>query len=1066
MNHETVDGSEAVARTAYRVSEVIAIYPITPASGMAELCDQWATDGRPNLWGVVPDVIELQSEAGAAGTLHGAATRGALATTFTASQGLLLMMPNMFKLAGELTPAVIHVAARSVATHALSIFGDHSDVMAIRSTGWAMLCASSVQEAADFALVAHAATLKSRVPFLHFFDGFRTSHEVSTIEIPSDDNIRALIDDDSVSDLRSRGLDPDRPILRGSAQNPDVYFQAREAINPYIDSVPNIVESTFNDLARQTGRNYGLVDYSGDPAAERVIVVMGSASGAISEAVEALVSRGERVGLLQIRLYRPFPSAAFLASLPSTTKRIAVLDRTKEPGATGDPLFLDVVSTLADTGEDRPRVIVTGGRYGLASKEFTPAMAKAVFDDLSSTVPKRRFTIGINDDVSHTSLPVDASFVTDNADLRAVVFGLGSDGTVGANKSTTKIVADHAMKFAEGYFVYDSKKSGSMTVSHLRFSSRPIRSTYLVSDAHVVACHQIGLLERVDVLACARVGGNFLLDSPFAPERTWDQLPADAQRHIIEKKLRVHVIDGHRVATEVGLPGLISTVMQAAFFRVTNILPKGKGLDPLRDAVRQTYAHLGPRVVDANLSAVDLAQDRIVELAIPDSVTGHPRRTPVPDNASDFVHRVTSRILAGEGDLLPVSALPVDGTFPTGTSRVEKRRLATEIPVWDPEICIDCGRCTLVCPHAAIRMKVHREYARTSAPTGFLFKDFRSHEHPGLQLTIQVAPEDCTGCGVCVDVCPAHSKSQLKHKALNMNPIGELLDAQIESWSFFTEMDSVEPGILDPATVKGAQSREPLFEFSGACAGCGETPYLKLLTQLFGDRSIIANATGCSSIYGGNLPTTPWSKNREGRGPAWSNSLFEDNAEFGLGMRIALDIQNEVARQTLKRLSIISTEIPPTLSSRLLAIDPAQPIDDASLHTQRTLQSQLDSLLSQLHTRVMKLASWLAACHQLPERSFGATFGLWVVTAGPTTSEPAGSTMYWDPAETSTSWCSTLRSTRTPEVKHQKRPLVRRLPSFLRQGKPRRRRTSGSKLDATEMFTWPKSRLERMTFKP
>jgi pyruvate-ferredoxin/flavodoxin oxidoreductase len=951
MNRETVDGSEAVARTAYRVSEVIAIYPITPASGMAELCDQWATQGQPNLWGVVPDVIELQSEAGAAGTLHGAATHGALATTFTASQGLLLMMPNMFKLAGELTPAVIHVAARSVATHALSIFGDHSDVMAVRSTGWAMLCASSVQEAADFALVAHAATLKSRVPFLHFFDGFRTSHEVSTIEIPSDSNIRALIDEQSVSNLRRRGLDPDHPILRGSAQNPDVYFQAREAINPYIDSVPKIVESTFKDLAQQTGRSYGLVDYSGAPDAERVVVVMGSASGAIGEAVEALVSIGERVGLLQIRLYRPFPSAAFLASLPTTTQRIAVLDRTKEPGATGDPLFLDVVSTLADSQEDRPRVIVTGGRYGLASKEFTPAMAKAVFDDLSSPDPKRRFTIGINDDVSHTSLPVDASFVTDNADWRAVFFGLGSDGTVGANKSTTKIVADHAMKFAQGYFVYDSKKSGSMTVSHLRFSSRPIRSTYLISDAHVVACHQIGLLDRVDVLACARAGGTVLLDSPFAPERTWDQLPAEAQRHIIEKKLRVQVIDGHRVATEVGLPGLISTVMQAAFFQVTNLLPKGEGLDPLRNAIRKTYAHLGPRIVDANLSAVDLAQDRIVELAIPDSVTGHLRRTPVPDDASDFVHRVTSRILAGEGDLLPVSALPVDGAFPTGTSQVEKRRLATEIPVWDPEICIDCGRCTLVCPHAAIRMKVHHADARLDAPTGFLFKDFRSHEHPGLQLTIQVAPQDCTGCGVCVDVCPAHSKSQLKHKALNMNPIGELLDAQIDSWSFFAEMDSVEPGLLDPATVKGAQSREPLFEFSGACAGCGETPYLKLLTQLFGDRSIIANATGCSSIYGGNLPTTPWSKNREGRGPAWSNSLFEDNAEFGLGMRIALDLQNEVARQTLERLSVLATEISPTLSSQLLAVDPARPVDDASLHAQRALQSQLDAVLSTLHSR-------------------------------------------------------------------------------------------------------------------
>jgi pyruvate-ferredoxin/flavodoxin oxidoreductase len=655
--------------------------------------------------------------------------------------------------------------------------------------------------------------------------------------------------------------------------------------------------------------------------------------------------------LLQIRLYRPFPSAAFLAALPTTVRKIAVLDRTKEPGATGDPLFLDVVSTLADSWEDRPRTIVTGGRYGLASKEFTPAMAKAIFDDLSSSDPKRRFTIGITDDVSHTSLPVDASFVTDDADLRAVFYGLGSDGTVGANKSTTKIVADQVMRFAQGYFVYDSKKSGSMTVSHLRFSSRPIRSTYLVTDAHFVACHQIGLLERVDVLACARNGGVILLDSPFAPERTWDQLPADAQRHIIEKQLCVHIIDGHRVASEVGLTGLISTVMQAAFFQVTDLLPKGEGLGSLRDAVRKTYAHLGPRVVEANLSAIDLAQERIFRLTIPDSVTGRPRRPLVPDDASVFVHRVTARILAGEGDLLPVSAMPVDGVFPTGTSRVEKRRLATEIPAWDPEICIDCGRCSLVCPHAAIRMKVHYTDARVDAPSGFLFKEFRSHEHPGLELTIQVAPEDCTGCGVCVDVCPAHSKTQLKHKALNMNPIAELLESQVKNWSFFTEMESVEPGLLDPATVKGAQSREPLFEFSGACAGCGETPYLKLLTQLFGDRSIIANATGCSSIYGGNLPTTPWSVNREGRGPAWSNSLFEDNAEFGLGIRIALDRQNDVARQTLQRLSTIAAEIPSTLSSQLLATDPALPVDDATLQGQRDLQSRLESVLSTLTTR-------------------------------------------------------------------------------------------------------------------
>jgi pyruvate-ferredoxin/flavodoxin oxidoreductase len=946
---EVLDGSEAVARTAYRLSEVVPIYPITPASVMAEWCDQWASDGKPNLWGNVPDIIEMQSEAGAAGTLHGAATRGALATTFTASQGLLLMLPNMFKLAGELTPAVIHVAARAVATHALSIFGDHSDVMAVRSTGWAMLSAGSVQEAADFALIAHAATLTSRVPFLHFFDGFRTSHEVATVTVPTDEDLCALIDEQAIADLRQRGLDPDRPSLRGSAQNPDVFFQSREAINPFIDAVPAVVEELFAKLAAQTGRRYGLVDYHGAPHAERVVVVMGSAVGAITEAVDALVARGEQVGVLQVHLYRPFPIAAFLAALPSTATHIAVLDRTKEPGSTGDPLFLDVICALTEA-TDRAMPIITGGRYGLGSKEFTPAMAKAAFDDLAATEPKRRFTVGIVDDVSHTSLVIDRSFITDDADIRAVFYGLGSDGTVSANKSTAKIVGTGTAQFAQGYFVYDSKKSGSMTVSHLRFSSSPIQSTYLVSDAHLVACHQFGLLDRVDMLALAHPGAVFLLNSPFAPERTWDRLPLNAQQHILDKSLRVHIIDGHRVASEVGLPGLVSTVMQAAFFLVADVLPVDAAIDALCSTIEHSYSLLGPRIVDANIAAVQLAAQRLSRLPIPESTTA-PAAKIVSPKMSDFVDRVTDRLLAGEGDLLPVSAMPIDGTFPTGTARLEKRRLATEVPVWDPSICIDCGRCTLVCPHAAIRMKVHDDAALGGSPVGFLSKEFRSHDHPGLRLTIQVAPEDCTGCGVCVDVCPAHSKSEVKHKALNMDAIDAHLDAQIDNWNFFIGMDSVEPGLLDPASVKGSQSREPLFEFSGACAGCGETPYLKLLTQLFGDRSIIANATGCSSIYGGNLPTTPWTKNPEGRGPAWSNSLFEDNAEFGLGIRIALDHQRSAAHSLLSQLAALPSGLPIDLTTRLLSVDATRSVDDNTISAQRKLLAELDVLLKPISLR-------------------------------------------------------------------------------------------------------------------
>jgi len=949
---QILDGNEAVAQVAYRCSEVIAIYPITPASPMAEHCDAWAAAGRPNFWGTVPEVIEMQSEAGAAGTLHGAATRGALASTFTASQGLLLMLPNMFKVAGELSPAVIHVAARSIATHALSIFGDHSDVMAARTTGWAMLASGSVQEAADLALVAHAATLESRVPFLHFFDGFRTSHEISTLHPPTDGDMAELVDDGWVAAHRRRALDPDRPVLRGSAQNPDVFFQAREALNPFVDAVPGIVEGAFARLAERTGRQYGLVEYTGAPDAERVVVLMGSGIGAALEAVDALGAAGEKVGVLQVRLYRPFPVDAVLTALPESVRAVAVLDRTKEPGAPGEPLRLDVLAALADAANRgvRPLPRVVGGRYGLSSKEFTPAMVRAVLDSLESGEPRDGFTVGIVDDVTHRSLSVDSSFTTDRAALRAVFYGLGSDGTVGANKQTVKIVGEETDRHAQGYFVYDSKKSGSMTVSHLRFDDAPIHSTYLVRDADFVACHQFALLDRVDVLDVAAPGATFLLNSPYSADATWDHLPREVQESILEKGLDVNVIDAHGVARDAGLAGQINVVMQVCFFALTGLLPLGEALQAIRTSVRGVYGKRGGPVVDANLAAIDATPAALQRLVAPTAVTAtRPRRSPVPADASDFVQRVTARMLAGEGDLLPVSALPVDGTFPTGTARVEKRSLATEIPIWDPDICIDCARCALVCPHAAIRMKIHDPASAgpsDRAPdAGLASKPFRSHDHPGLLLTIQVAPDDCTGCGVCVDVCPAKSKSEAKHKAIDMEPIAEHLERERARFDAFLRLESVPDGLLDPASVKGSQAREPLFEFSGACAGCGETPYLKLLTQLFGDRALVANATGCSSIYGGNLPTTPWGTDAAGRGPAWSNSLFEDNAEFGLGMRIALDRQNATARRLVTELGATLGE---DLAAAVLAVDPTVPVDDPTLAAQRSRIADLDARLARL----------------------------------------------------------------------------------------------------------------------
>ena len=945
---ESIDGNEAAARVAYALAETIAIYPITPASPMGELADVWAGAGKANLFGSVPEVVEMQSEAGAAGALHGATTRGALATTFTASQGLLLMLPNMYKIAGELSPAVIHVAARTVATHALSIFGDHSDVMAARPTGWAMLASGSVQEASDLAAVAHAATLESRVPFLHFFDGFRTSHEIARIRPVTEADLAALIDEQWIVEHRLRGLDPDRPVLRGSAQNPDVFFQAREAVNPFVDAVPGIVERAFGRLGARTGRDYGLVEYEGDPDAQRVVVLMGSGAGAAAETVAAL--RGQGVGLVRVRLYRPFPAAALARAIPETVRSIAVLDRTKEPGATADPLHLDVLAALTDAhltdGRPMPRII--GGRYGLSSKEFTPAMVKSVFDHLAAGSEPRRFTVGIVDDVTHSSLDVDQDFVTDHAMVRAVFYGLGSDGTVGANKHTTKIVGEHTDLHVQGYFVYDSKKSGSMTVSHLRFDPAPIDSTYLIGRANFLACHQFGFLDRVDVLRLAEPGATFLLNSPYG-DRTWEHLPVEIQETIITLGLDVWVVDAHRVAREVGLPGRINTIMQTCFFALTDLLPVDEATAAIKESIEHAYGKRGGPVVAVNLAAVDRAVPSLGRLEHPDVVDADRRRAPVvPATASDFVQRVTGVMLAGDGDLLPVSALPPDGTFPTGTARVEKRQIATEIPVWDPDVCIDCGRCAVVCPHAAIRMKLLPPDAGTGgAPHSFLTKPFRSHEHPGLALSIQVAPDDCTGCGVCVDVCPAHSKSEVKHRAINMEPIGPHLDTERENFAYFLALPETDPTLIDPGSVKGAQVREPLFEFSGACAGCGETPYLKLLTQLFGDRVIVANATGCSSIYGGNLPTTPWGTNAAGRGPAWSNSLFEDNAEFGLGIRVALEHQIVEARRLLEALA---EPVGTDLAGAILAVDPREPADDAAIAAQRARLEALDARVHQLAT--------------------------------------------------------------------------------------------------------------------
>ncbi len=906
---KTMDANEAVANVAYRVNEVIAIYPITPSSAMGEWADQWASERVPNIWGTIPHVMEMQSEGGAAGAVHGALQTGSLATTFTASQGLLLMIPNMNKIAGELTPATFHVSARTVATHALSIFGDHSDVMFCRTTGWAMLCSNSVQEAMDLALIAHAATLETRIPFLHFFDGFRTSHEVNKIEMLNENDMRAMIDMDRVFEHRGRALSPDRPVMRGTAQNPDVFFQMRESSNPFYNACPDKVQATMDRFARVVGRSYKLFEYVGAPDAERVLVIMGSGAEVAHETVDYLNARGEKLGLLKVRLYRPFSVKHFLEALPPTASRIAVLDRTKEAGAVGEPLFLDVANALLEgvkLGSSRWSTIstVVGGRYGLSSKEFTPAMVKAVYDNLKQDQPKDHFTVGIQDDISQSSLPYDKDFSTEpNSVVRALFYGLGADGTVGANKNSIKIIGENTDNYAQGYFVYDSKKSGAMTVSHLRFGPNPIRSSYLVSKANFVACHQWIFLERYDMLSALVEGGTFLLNSPFGPEEVWDRLPRTMQEQIIAKKAKFYVIDAYKVARDAGMGSRMNTILQVCFFAISKVLPGDAAIEAIRQSIRDTYGKKGEEIVQKNMQAVDETLAHLFEVKVPSAVTSTIEMpSPFSPAAPQFESNVLGPIYAGLGDDLPVSAFPVDGTFPTGTAKWEKRNLALEIPAWDTKTCIQCGKCAMVCPHAVIRIKVYDSKNLAGAPETFKSADARDKEWQGLKYTIQVAPEDCTGCGICVDICPAKNKTETRLKAINMVPQPPLRYPERDNWEFFLKIPELDRRNIKVGNIRQQQVQEPLFEFSGACSGCGETPYLKLMSQLFGDRAVVANATGCSSIYGGNLPTTPWSKNAEGRGPAWSNSLFEDNAEFGLGFRLSIDKQKEFAEELVRRL--------------------------------------------------------------------------------------------------------------------------------------------------------------------
>ena len=947
---KTMDANEAVANVAYRASEVIAIYPITPSSTMGEWADQWSSENVPNAWGSVPHVVEMQSEGGAAGAVHGALQTGSLSTTFTASQGLLLMIPNMNKIAGELTPTAFHVTARTVATHALSIFGDHSDVMFCRATGWAMLCSNSVQEAMDLALIAHAASLETRIPFLHFFDGFRTSHEVNKIEMLNEDDMRAMLNMDRIIEHRQRALSPAHPVLRGTAQNPDVFFQIRESANSYYDVCPAKVQATMNKFADIVGRSYHLFDYVGAPDAERVIVMMGSGAEAAHETVEYLNAHGEKVGLLKVRLYRPFCVKSFMEALPPSVRQISVLDRTKESGAIGEPLYLDVVNALHEGmklgyGKLKTAPGVVGGRYGLSSKEFTPAMVKAVYDNLKQSNPKDHFTIGIHDDVSHTSLDYDAAFSTEpDSVVRALFYGLGADGTVGANKNSIKIIGENTDNYGQGYFVYDSKKSGAMTVSHLRFGPQPIHSSYLVSKANFIACHQWIFLERYDMLSALVPGGVFLLNSPFDRYEVWEHLPREVQSQLIAKKAKLYAIDAYKVAQEAGMGSRTNTIMQVCFFAISKVLPRDQAIEAIRESIRHTYGRKGEDVVQKNMQAVDATLAHLFEVKIPDSVSSTTEIPVAFPGAPKFEHDVLGTIYAGRGDELPVSAFSCDGTFPTGTAKWEKRNLALEIPVWDSKICIQCGKCAMVCPHAVIRIKVYDSKELERAPATFKSCETRDKEWAGLKYTIQVAPEDCTGCGVCVDVCPVKNKSEVRLKAINMVPQPPLRAPESENWEFFLKLPELDRRKIKVGTIRQQQVQEPLFEFSGACSGCGETPYLKLVSQLFGDRAVVANATGCSSIYGGNLPTTPWSKNADGRGPAWSNSLFEDNAEFGLGFRVSIDKQTEFAHELLRRVA-------GTVGEELVtAILSAKQKDEADIYEQRQRVDLLKEKLATLNS--------------------------------------------------------------------------------------------------------------------
>ncbi len=960
----SLDGNEAAAYVAHNINEVIAIYPITPSSNMGEFADEWSAKGVKNLWGTIPVVMEMQSEGGASGAVHGALQTGALTTTFTASQGLLLMIPNMYKIAGELTSTVFHVSARTIATHALSIFGDHSDVMAVRATGFALLSSNSVQEVMDFALISQAASLKSRVPFVHFFDGFRISHEVQKVERLNPEDMRALIDDKLVMEHRSRALSPDRPVLRGTAQNPDVFFQARERINPYYEACPEIVQEAMDKFSSITGRQYKLFEYTGAPDAEKVIIMMGSGAEAAHEAVDYLVAKDEKVGLLKVRLYRPFSVEHFISALPESTRKISVLDRTKEPGAGGEPLYKDIVTALSEsfmsgTLPMSSLPVVVGGRYGLSSKEFTPAMVKGVFDELGKEKPKNYFTVGITDDVTQSSIDYDPSFSTEEPEVvRAMFYGLGADGTVGANKNSVKIIGEVTDNYAQGYFVYDSKKSGARTVSHLRFGPNPIHSTYLISKASFVACHQWVFMEKYDMLKSAEKGAVFLVNSPFGPDKVWENLPRKVQEQILEKSIKLFVIDAYAVADETGMGQRINTIMQTCFFAISGVLPREEAIAQIKNYIKKTYGKKGDKIVEQNFYAVDKSLENLHQVDYSGKPFGNIEMPPVvPENAPDFVKKFTAPIIEGNGDDLPVSIFSADGTFPTGTTKWEKRNIALEIPVWNAEICAQCGKCSLVCPHAAIRIKVFEPTLTDKAPATFKTIEAKGKDFKDMFFTVQVAPEDCTGCGACVDTCPVKNKENSELKAINMVPQPPLRKQEKENWDFFLSLPNLDRAEVNRNTVKGSQLLEPLFEFSGACNGCGETAYVKLLTQLFGDRTIIANATGCSSIYGGNLPTTPFTTNKDGRGPSWSNSLFEDNAEFGLGFRLTIDKHTEFALELLK---LQASELGDSLVEAILNADQSS---ETGIAEQRKrvdeLKEKLKAITSPQSTQLLSLADYL-----------------------------------------------------------------------------------------------------------